>query len=63
MPFIFRKEFSFKIKCSKDDKKINDSDRIKPMYTELDPELNRQYEEKLSEDSNHIDPRDYHYNN
>ena len=61
MPFVFRKDFKLTIKCHKDEKEIKDEDRQKPMYTELDPELNREFEDNLEKDPNYIDARDYHY--
>ena len=46
MPFVFRKELVLTIKCHKDEKVIKAEDRQKPMYTELDPELNKEMEDK-----------------
>jgi hypothetical protein len=62
MPFIFRTEFSLVIKCDKKDKVIKDEHRLPVVYTELDPELNRKFEENLAKDPNFIDKRDYLYN-
>ena len=63
MPFIFRNEFKLVKKCHRDEKEIRDEDRIKPMYTELDPELNREMEDRQAKDPSYIDARDYHYGN